>query len=193
MNSYAYRARNVGKHIMIYPKFLLLFITFIIAYFIFTGRSYGPLNSFILSLGLFGAFMAGVMFSYGFTAAPSTALFLIIAKEHNLWLAGFIGGIGALLGDLVIFAFIRSSFSDEIERLSKEKIIKKFHTSMPNRLKKYLLPVFAGFIIASPLPDEIGVTLLAVHRHISVKMFMVLSYLLNTAGIFVILYVGQII
>lgn len=193
MNSYAYRARNVGKHVVMYPKFLLLFITFIIAYFIFTGRNYEPLNNFLLSFGLFGAFIAGVMFSYGFTAAPSTALFLIIAKEHNLWLAGVIGGLGALLGDLVIFAFIRSSFSDEIKRLSKEKIVKKFHTSIPNRLKKYILPVFAGFIIASPLPDEIGVALLAIHKHISVRMFMLLSYLLNTAGIFVILYVGQII
>ena len=193
MNSYAYRVRNVGKHIMMYPKFLLLFITFIIAYFIFTGRSYEPLNSFILSFGLFGAFIAGVMFCYGFTAAPSTVLFLIIAKEHNLWLAGFIGGLGALLGDLVIFAFIRSSFSDEIDKLSKEKIIRKFHTSMPNRFKKYLLPVFAGFIIASPLPDELGVTLLAIHRHISVKIFMMLSYTLNTAGIFAVLYVGNLI
>ena len=193
MNTYISKLRNAERHIMMYPKFLLLFITFIIAYFIFTGRSYEPLNSFILSFGLFGAFIAGVMFSYGFTAAPSTVLFLIIAKEHNLWLAGFAGGLGALLGDLVIFAFIRSSFSDEIGKLSKEKIIKKFHTSMPNRFKKYLLPVFAGFIIASPLPDEIGVTLLAIHRHISVRMFMLMSYLLNTAGIFVILYLGNLI
>ena len=193
MNSYAYRVRNIRKHIMMYPKFLLLFITFIIAYFIFTGRSYEPLNNFILSLGLFGAFIAGVMFSYGFTAAPSTALFLIIAKEHNLWLAGFIGGIGALLGDLVIFAFIRSSFSDEIKKLSRKKIVRGFHKSIPNKLKKYLLPVFAGFIIASPLPDEIGVTILAIHRHISVRMFMFLSYFLNTAGILGILYIGNAI
>ena len=190
MNSYAYRFRSAGRHLLAYPKFLLLFITFIVAYLIFSGRAYQPLNEFILSIGYFGTFIAGAMFAYGFTAAPATALMLIMAKEQNLIAAGLIGGLGALVGDLLIFSFIRVSFKDEIERLSKERFVKKFNGRISNHLKKYLLPVFAGFIIASPLPDEIGVTLLAAYRHISVKMFIVLSYLLNTAGIFFILYVG---
>ena len=193
MHSYFYRLRNTERHIMAYPKFLLLFITFIIAYFIFTGRSYEPLNTFVLSLGLFGAFLSGIMFAYGFTAAPATALFLIMAKEHSLIAAGLIGGLGALVGDFVIFSFIRSSFSDEIDKLSQEKIIKKLNGHMPSGVKKLIIPVFAGFIIASPLPDEIGVTMLAAYRHISVRMFTLISYVLNTAGIFVILYVGNLL
>ena len=48
----------------------------------------------------------------------------------------------------------------------------------------------AGFIIASPLPDEIGVTMIAASKSISAKVFSVISYVLNTAGIFVILMIG---
>ena len=174
-----------------YPKFLMLFITLLIAYLLFYERNYQPLHDFIASLGYIGIFLAGVMFAYGFTAAPATAILLILAKEQNILLAGFIGGFGALVGDLIIFNFIKFSFADEIKRLSKEKVVSYINHRTPNIFKKYLLPVVAGFIIASPLPDEIGVSLLAASRDISLKIFSVISYMLNTAGIFVILMIGR--
>ena len=102
-----------------------------------------------------------------------------------------IAGFGALIADLVIFKFIRSSFKEEVDKLSQEKIVQNINNHVPNSLKRYLLPVFAGFIIASPLPDEIGVTLLAAVKPISIKIFSILSYVLNTAGIFVILIIGN--
>ena len=174
-----------------YPKFLLLFITFLIAYLLFYERNYQPFHDFIASLGYIGIFLAGIMFAYGFTAAPATAILLILAKEQNILLAGLIAGLGALMSDLIIFNFIRYSFADEIEKLSKEKVISYINHKAPNIFKKYLLPVVAGFIIASPLPDEIGVSLLAVSRNISMKIFSVISFLLNSAGIFVILMIGR--
>ncbi len=94
---------------------------------------------------------------------------------------------------LIIFKFIRYSFADEIEKLSKEKAIKHFNNKIPNLLKKYFIPILACFIIASPLPDEIGVSLLAASQSISTNFFSILSYVLNTAGIFVILLIGSAI
>lgn len=176
-----------------YPKFLLLFITLILAYLIFAGRTYPPLTEFILTSGYLGAFIAGALFAYGFTAAPATALLLLISKQQNLVAAGLIAGIGALVADLLIFSFIRVSFADEIRHLSNEKVIKTFNGHIPLRIKKYLLPVFAGFIIASPLPDEVGVTLLAAYKKMSFELFTILSYALNTSGILVILYVGTLL
>ena len=178
---------------MKYPKFLLLIITFLIAYFLFHERTYQPFHEFIISIDYVGTFLAGVLFAYGFTAAPATAVLLILAKEQNILLAGLIGGLGALAGDLVIFNFIRHSLEDEIKKLSREKIVLYINHKTPNLLKKYLIPVIAGFVIASPLPDEIGVSLLAASKGISIKIFSVISYVLNTAGIFAILIVGNII
>ena len=174
-----------------YPKLLLLLITFIAAYLLFYSRNYTPFNDFILSLGYSGTFVAGMLFTYGFTAAPATAIFLILAQHQNIYLASLIGGIGALIGDLLIFSFIRHSFADEFRKLSREKIIMQFNGRMPDRIKKYFLPVVAGFVIASPLPDEIGIMLLAASKAISTKIFGVISYVLNTAGIFVIYFIGS--
>ncbi|HLC60053.1 MAG TPA: hypothetical protein VJJ52_01340 [Candidatus Nanoarchaeia archaeon] len=176
-----------------YPKFLLLFITFLLAYFLFYGRNNLALHAFVISTGYLGIFIAGLMFSYGFTTAPAISLFLILAEHQNIYAATIIGGFGALLSDLIIFRFIRASFADEIEKLSKEKLIVELDHHTPSKLKKYFLPVMAGFIIASPLPDEIGVTLLASIRSISTSLFTLISYASNTFGIFVILTVGKMI
>ncbi|MBS3096182.1 hypothetical protein J4480_01970 [Candidatus Woesearchaeota archaeon] len=175
-----------------YPKFLLLFITFLIAYLMFYGKDYAPFRDFIAGLGYSGTFVAGIMFAYGFTAAPATAVFLILAQHQNIYLASLIGGLGALISDLFIFSFIRLSFVNEIRKLSKEKIVRYFNGRLPGRLKEYLLPVVAGFIIASPLPDEIGVAMLAASKVISTKIFSVVSYALNTIGIFAVLFIGKI-
>ena len=176
-----------------YPKFLLLLLTFVIAYLLFYNRAYGPFHDFVASLSYFGTFISGALYVYGFTAAPATALLLILAKEQNILLASLIGGFGALIGDLIIFMTIRHSFADEIEKLFEEKIVRYINSKMPSLIKKYLVPAAAVFIIASPLPDEIGIALFAASKNITLKAFSVFSYIINTIGIFAILYIGRII
>jgi hypothetical protein len=172
---------------------LLLLFTFLIAYLIFNGKDFSPIRELLDSLGYFGTFLAGILFSYGFTAAPATAIMLLLAKEQNVFLAGIIGGLGALFTDLVLFRFIRTSFAEEIRNLSKEKIIKKVGSNVPKRIRKYIICILAGFIIASPLPDEIGVSLFAAATTLSTRVFAVLSYLLNTLGILTIFALGSLL
>jgi hypothetical protein len=176
-----------------YPKLLLLLSTFVAAYVLFRQRDFLPFHNLILSLGYSGTFLAGFFFVYGFTAAPATAVLLMLTKEQNILGAGFIAGFGALVGDLLLFKFIRHSFSCEIERLSKERMVIFASGRVPGAIKRYVIPILAGFIIASPLPDEIGVSLFAASRQISIRVLSVVSYLLNTAGIFVILTIGSLI
>ncbi len=182
------------RHLNIkYPKFVLLILTFVIAYLMILGKDFSLFHNFLLSLEYFGTFLAGVFFTYGFTAAPAVALLLIFAGEQNILLAGFIGGFGAMVGDLIIFKFIRYSFSDEIKKLSIEKPVSYISNKIPGLLKRYLILALAGFIIASPLPDEIGISLLSVSKFVSTNLFSVFSYVLNTIGIFVILWIGSLI
>lgn len=175
-----------------YPKLFLLFLAFILAYIIFKERNFLPFHNLLLSMGYLGTFLSGMLFAYGFTAAPATAILLILAKEQNIFLAGLVGGLGALISDLIIFRIIRYSFADELKKISKERIILYSNNKIPSILKKYLIPVLACFIIASPLPDEIGVSLLAVSKTVSTKFFSFISYLLNTIGIFIILVIGNL-
>ena len=176
-----------------YPKLLFIVFTFIIAYLMFTGRDFLVFQNFLFSLKYAGTFFAGIFFTYGLTAAPATAILLILAKEQNILFAGLIAGLGALIGDLIIFKFIRYYFSDEIKKLFKESLIHHFTDKIPKLLKKYFVPVLACIIITSPLPDEIGVSMLAISSPISIKFFPILSYILNTAGIIIILLIGSAI
>ena len=176
-----------------YPKFLLLLLTFVIAYLLFYNRAYGPFHDFVASLGYFGTFISGALYVYGFTAAPATALLLILAKDQNIILAALTGGVGALIGDLIIFTTIRHSFADEIEKLFEEEIVRYVHSKIPSFIKKYFIPAAAIFIIASPLPDEVGIALFAATTSISLRMFSLFSYVTNTVGIFVVLYIGSML
>ncbi|MEM4703642.1 MAG: hypothetical protein QXJ02_01025 [Candidatus Bathyarchaeia archaeon] len=176
-----------------YPKLFLLFLSYVIAFILFVDRSYAPLHDTLVFFGYFGTCLAGFLYAYSFTAAPAAAILLILAREQKLFFAGLIAGFGALLSDLIIFHFVRSSFSGELQKLSEEKVVKVAQRMVPGSIQKYLLVSLACFFIASPLPTEIGVTLLASIKNVTPKKFSIMAYVLHTAAIFAILLIGNAI
>ncbi|MEK7078485.1 MAG: hypothetical protein AAB929_00295 [Patescibacteria group bacterium] len=162
--------------------------------FCYKGGVYLPFYSTLVSSGYIGIFLGGIFYAYGFTAAPATAALLVLAKGQNILSAGIIGGLGALLSDMIIFLFVRYSFIDEIEMLKKEKamrIVEKEIKNICGSFVNYFIPFVAAFFIASPLPTEVGVVLMATLKSISTKKFIVLAYFLHTIGIFIILLIGR--
>ncbi|MGB9959697.1 MAG: hypothetical protein ACPLKQ_04155 [Candidatus Bathyarchaeales archaeon] len=176
-----------------YPKLLLLVLSYVIAFILFADRSYALLHDALVFLGYFGTFLAGFLYAYAFTAAPAAAILLILAKEQNLLFAGLLAGFGALLSDLVIFHFVRHSFSDEVQKLSQGKIVQLLQKKVPSSIRQYLFVSLSGFLIASPLPTEIGITLLASIKSIKPRKFSIIAYILHTTAIFAILLIGNAI
>ncbi len=180
-----------------YPKLTLFAVTVVAAIFLFyEANTYEAFNNFILSLGYVGTFFAGVFYAYGFTAAPATAVLLLLAKEQHLFVAVLIGGFGALLSDLLIFNFVRHSFIGEIRKLKEERFVKSIVHKFRNlfgRFYKYVFPAIACFLISSPLPTEVGVTMMAGLRKISAKKFMVLAYFFHSLGMLIILTIGKLL
>ncbi len=177
-----------------YPKLVILISTIILAYALFMGRNFEPMHAVFVSAGYLGVFAAGCLYAYGFTAAPAAAILLILAEGKNILFAAFIGGAGALLGDLAIFFLIKQLFSDEIKKLHREKLIRFLEREeklLLGKLHKYFVVSFAGFLIASPLPTEIGVTMLASIKHVSILKFASIAYTLHFLGILVILAIGS--
>ena len=175
---------------MKYPKLTIIAVIFFLAYLFLYNKSILSLEKIVLAAGLTGSLVAGILYAYGFTAAIGTAILLISSTQQNIILTGLIAGIGAMIGDIFIFSLIRHPLRDEIKQLKKEKIIKLLENKIPLSIKKYTLPIIAMFVIASPLPDELGVGMLATTK-IREDIFTLLSYLLNTAGIFFILLLGK--
>ncbi|MEK6842496.1 MAG: hypothetical protein AABX84_01660 [Nanoarchaeota archaeon] len=172
-----------------YPKLTLLALSIAAAYFLF---SLDVVREFMNSLGVagyVGVFIAGFLFSFGFTT-PFAIGALITMQPQNIFLYSLIGGFGGMLADLVIFGMIRFSFMDEFKKFIKIKSARKISSLKPTlskKIKYYLLYVFAGIVIASPFPDEVGVSMLAGLGHIKPTSLIFISFILHTLGVFVIL------
>ena len=179
------------RGIIKYPKLLLFIISVILVYFLFSGLVYKPLHDTLLFIGYFGTFLAGLLYPYALTSAAGTGILLILAKEQNFLLAGIIAGIGALISDSLIFLFIKHGFWDEVQKLSKETLIRTVNRWIPDSVRVYLLATFAGILIASPLPTEIGIIIMASIKNMSIKKFIILVYFLHTSAIFIILLIGR--
>ena len=175
-----------------YPKILTYIITIALAYIIFKNPNVNSFVSHLGKLSYLGVFIAGILFAFGFTA-PFSVGFFITLNPSNILLAGVLGGFGALLSDLFIFKLIRFSFMDEFKILEKTKLYKEIyhiaHKTIHGKIKIYLTYVFAGILIASPLPDEFGVAMLAGLTKIKTHILAILSFLLSTIGILIILLI----
>lgn len=175
-----------------YPKISIFIILIVVAYFIFKIQY---VNQFVSSLsfgslGYFGIFIAGILFSLGFTAPFAVGFFLLL-NPSNIWLAAVVGGLGSLLADLSIFEFDKLSLEDEFRKINKSKPSKKINQLIKNLFGKkaniYLTSFIACIFIASPLPDEFGVTMIEGLTKINVKMFILISFILHTLGMLILL------
>jgi hypothetical protein len=175
-----------------YPRLCLLGLSFVAAYALY---HFGLLD-WLQSLGKFGylsVFLAGLLFSFGFTTPFAIAIFVEISGFVHPVPAALLGGVGALVSDFIIFDIIRFSvFHDEIDRLRASRFAARVHRlvhddALPQRARQLLLFSFAGIIIASPLPDELGVSLVSSVSTLSPRVFGVAAFLCNAAGILLIL------
>lgn len=148
----------------------------------------GTLDSYIGHFGNYGyvgAFILGFFFVSTFTVAPSAAAIFILARDLNPLITALLGGLGAMIGDYLAMRFIKDRLFTELN-----PILKALHIYRPVSIIKspyfaWLAPVAGAIVIASPLPDELGLTLLGVTK-ISTAKFLALAFGLNSLGIFII-------
>lgn len=176
-----------------YQNLIFLAISIIAA--IFLSR-YEPFHEFLLKLGGFGyigAFVAGVLFVSTFTVATGAIILLVLAERLSPIEIGIIAGLGAVFGDFVIFRFVKDNLANEVESIynhidGDHHIRRVFHS----KYFSWSVPVIGAIIVASPFPDEIGVSLMGISKMKTYK-FLLVSFILNTIGIFLIVSASKII
>ncbi len=137
------------------------------------------------SLRFIGSFFAGMLYTSLFTTAPAIVAIGQISQSHSPLEVALVGGLGALIGDFFLFHFVRDSLSPHL--LSHVHI---FHTRHIRRLfsrgpLRWVSPILGTLIIASPLPDELGLIFLGFSKT-KTTVFVSLSYLANFIGILTI-------
>lgn len=154
---------------------------------------FGILRSILVSskeMGLLGSFIAGIFFVSIFSAAPAAVVLAEIAQANSVFWVAFFGGLGALVGDLIIFYFIKDQLADDFLQLIKKARSERLISIFRLKLFKWLVPLFGAFIVASPLPDEFGLAMMGLSK-MKTSLFVPLSFFLNALGILIIGLLAQ--
>ena len=82
-------------------------------------------------------------------------------------------------------AFVRDRLGEDFAYLIKRTGTPRFFKIFHRKTFRSVLPFIGGLIIASPLPDELGLTLLGLAR-MRPSRFLLLSFTFNSIGILLI-------
>lgn len=179
------------KQKIVYPKLFLLCVSIALAYVFFQTHLFEVISYKLNHHGYVSIFLAGCLFSYGFTTAFAIGMFLAVGDQVDILYAAPLAALGALLSDLLIFRFIRSEFQDEFDRLKMTRPVLALQIFLKEHLRPkaqvYLSWVVGGIIIGSPLPDELGVSLLSGFSQMNQKVFVAIDYFCNLSGIAIFL------
>ncbi len=138
------------------------------------------------------SFVAGIFFTSIFTIAPASVALGHIALHASSFSVTLWGALGAVCGDLVLFYFIKDRFADDLVGSFGSVFTKHFMASFHLGFFKWLSPVLGTLIIASPLPDEFGITLLGMAK--TKTLFLIpISFIGNILGIYLIIWFSVII
>ena len=174
------------KHLLVDLFYLTLSI--IVAIYIFKSPI---VRDFLLNnAGALTSLFAGLFFTSVLTTAPASAILGVLATKTSPWTVIFFGAAGAMIGDLVIFTFVKDRFSEDLMHFMGPSK-KKFRELLHKRLFHWLTPFIGGVIIASPLPDELALFLLGITKT-KTKYLIPLSYSMNALGVLLIVAVAGI-
>lgn len=132
------------------------------------------------------SFVAGVFFTSAFTLAPASIALSRIAETAPIQSVALWGALGALVGDMILFFFVKDKFYADLVKAIKPSVRHHIFRSFHLGFLKWLSPVIGALIIASPLPDELGIALLGASK-VKLSVLIPLAFVMNIIGICVLL------
>lgn len=142
--------------------------------------------------GAIASFLSGIFFTSAFTIAPSSVAIARLAETVPIWQISIWGGFGALCGDLLLFFFIRDRFADDLKNSLKPAFVKHILHSFHLGFLKWFAPILGAAIIASPLPDELGLTLMGLSKT-RIALLIPISFVMNALGIYLLASFASVI
>lgn len=135
---------------------------------------------------IIGSLIAGILYVSTSTVVLAILIILDLTKTISPIEISIVGGVGAVVGDIVFFRFFRKNLLREVtpiyDRFGGQHITKLLN----HKFIRWSLPIIGIIIIASPLPDEVGASLIGLTK-INTYQFAILSLILNMLGIFLLI------
>jgi len=139
---------------------------------------------------ILGSFLAGMFFTSAFTVPPSIVILGQIAQVNSPYVVAFWGALGALAGDLVIFCFVKDTLAQDLMSLMKKNKRQKLWHILHSRYFRWILSFIGALVIASPLPDEIGLAMMGFSK-MKTWYLVPISFTFNFVGILVISLIAK--
>jgi hypothetical protein len=140
---------------------------------------------------LLASFVAGIFFTSLLTISPASIVLAELGSRAAPLEIAFFGALGAMVGDMMLFYFVKDKISADISELIK-KGIRHYHLDeLHSRYVRWILPTIGAFIIASPLPDELGIMLMGAAK-IKPRYIIPVSFVMNFIGVLLVLAVAEI-
>ncbi|OHA15193.1 MAG: hypothetical protein A3H57_00340 [Candidatus Taylorbacteria bacterium RIFCSPLOWO2_02_FULL_43_11] len=131
---------------------------------------------------MIGSFFAGIFFVSVFTIAPAVVFLFETAKIYPALEVAFFASIGAVIGDILIFKFVKDNLALDVEWVIKHTGYKKFFALFNNRIFRFVTPLLGALIVASPFPDELGLAMMGLSK-MKMSLFIPLAFFLDFVGI----------
>lgn len=175
-----------------YPYLTAVLVSLLIAIILGQNEAF---KNWLLGLGsleYIGALFVGILFVSSFTVAISTVVIVIMTQNIHPMALGLIGGVGAVMGDYLVFKLVRNNMQKELALLFGKEATSHVRALINSKYIAWTLPIIGVFILASPLPDELGISLLGISKMSDAK-FILISYLSNAVGILMIASVAKVL
>lgn len=175
-----------------YKNTTLLILSLVLFFYLAKTPQVDSLIRSAGDLGYLGAFIAGIFFVSTFTIVPAAVVLYHLADKLQAVEIALLAGLGAMIGDYIIFRFIKDRVFNELSPLYAKYGQPYFKILFKSPYFAWLLPVFGAIVIASPFPDEIGVGILGLSK-IKRWQFFAAAFVLNVIGIFLIVSAARLI
>jgi len=138
-------------------------------------------------IGYAGLIIGGAMFTSLFTTAPGIAILLSFTDDYSALTIALVGALGSVIGDLIILRVFEEKIGYELTPLIKKFHLRGFFRRIKRKKERERTVLLGMLAIASQIPDEIGIGLLGI-AHLPLLSLLTITYLLNAAGILVLIY-----
>lgn len=128
---------------------------------------------------------SGFFFTSLATVAPAAAALAEFSHTMPLLYVATIGAAGSVVADLVLFRVVRDHVGADISFLLKHSGFRRLKVLRQTQSMRRVLSVLGALIIASPLPDEIGIALMG-SAHMGTARFILIAYGMNFMGIAIV-------
>lgn len=170
---------------------IALGVSVLLAWFLFYSEALTNLLAATETGKILESFVVGIFFTSAFTLVPASFFLAQLSQVISPWLVAFFGALGAMCGDLILFLFIRDRLASDIKALFPKGVVRHVLRSFHFGFWKWLAPLLGALIIASPLPDEFGISLLGLSR-VRVAVLLPIAFVMNFLGILLIIAVARV-